>query len=201
MPKLTITISEGILAKIERLKPDYLDRSAFLNLLLDQQLDTSGKLGLASASEASPSNSSSSTEEELIEPVIKTKTRACAGARARERSPYSVKAISADLVPSDLLDCQQLLPEFWAVKKGTRSEGVWNRVCGKLRAWTPEQRREALVRAIASGWGDVFEPPATRATQQGLPLTASGTPMTVGEQIAASAIAKIRALEENRAAA
>jgi hypothetical protein len=55
------------------------------------------------------------------------------------------------------------LPELWAVKKGTRSEGVWRRVCGKLRGWTPEQRREALERAIASGWGDVFEPPAARA--------------------------------------
>jgi hypothetical protein len=74
--------------------------------------------------------------------------------------------ISADLVPVDLLDCQQLLPEWWAVKKGVRSEGVWNRVCGKLRGWTPEQRREALERAIASGWGDVFEPAAARASSQ-----------------------------------
>ena len=66
-------------------------------------------------------------------------------------------------MPDDLLDCQQLLPEFWAVKKGTRSEGVWNRVCNKLRQWTPEQRREALERAIASGWGDVFDPPSEKA--------------------------------------
>jgi hypothetical protein len=83
--------------------------------------------------------------------------------RVREADPYKTKAISADLVPADLLDCQQLLPEWWAVKKGVRSEGVWKRVCGKLRGWTPEQRREALERAIASGWGDVFEPPAARA--------------------------------------
>jgi hypothetical protein len=78
-------------------------------------------------------------------------------------NPYKAKAISAELVPDDLLDCQQLLPEWWAVKKGVRSEGVWKRVCGKLRGWTPEQRRTALERAIASGWGDVFEPPAARA--------------------------------------
>lgn len=201
VPKLTITISEGILAKIEQLKPDYLDRSAFLNLLLDQQLDAPGTLGLASASEASPSNSSSYTEEEFIKPRNKTNTRACAGARARGKGPYSAKAIDPELVPADLLDCQQLLPEFWAVKKGTRTEGVWNRVCGKLRGWTPEQRREALTRAIASGWGDVFEPPAARASQHSLPLSPTGTPMTVGEQIAASAIANIRAMEERRAAA
>ena len=80
------------------------------------------------------------------------------------KDPYSKRTIGADLVPDDLLDCQQLLPEFWAVKKGTRSERVWNRVCRKLREWAPELRREALERAISSGWGDVFEPPAIRAS-------------------------------------
>ena len=85
----------------------------------------------------------------------------------REATPYSAKVISGDLVPGDLLDCQQLLPEFWAVKKGTRSEGVWNRVCGKLRGFTPEDRRRALEASIANGWGDVFEPkPATTAQRQ-----------------------------------
>ncbi|MGA0101484.1 MAG: hypothetical protein ACO3HF_05495, partial [Burkholderiaceae bacterium] len=95
-----------------------------------------------------------------IDQALEPKKKGGAGGK---RSPYSVKAISADLVPADLIDCQQLLPEFWAVKKGTRSEGVWNRVCNKLRQWTPEQRREALERAIASGWGDVFEPPSLKA--------------------------------------
>ena len=121
--------------------------------------------------------------------------------QARARDAYSVKAISPQLIPDDLLDCQQLLPEFWAVKKGTRSEGVWNRVCNKLRQWTPEQRREALERAIASGWGDVFEPPAAKPVQQGFALSATGTPLTVNEQIAAAAIRNIRAMEERRAAA
>lgn len=158
MPKLTITISEGILARIERLKPDYLDRSAFLNLLLDQQLDKAATLGGPSAAGTPSTSSCISIEEELTTTPLKTKR-----VRAREADPYKAKAISSDLVPSDLLDCQQLLPEFWAIKKGTRSEGVWNRVCGKLRGWTPEQRQEALERAIASGWGDVFEPPSVRA--------------------------------------
>ena len=81
-----------------------------------------------------------------------------------QKDPYSKRHLDADLVPADLLDCQQLLPEFWASKKGTRSERVWNRVCRKLREWTPELRREALERAIASGWGDVFEPPTARAS-------------------------------------
>jgi lysophospholipase L1-like esterase len=35
---------------------------------------------------------------------------------------------------------------------------VFNRVCAKLRQWTPDGRRESLEAAIASGWGDVFPP-------------------------------------------
>jgi len=66
------------------------------------------------------------------------------------------------LIPQQLQDCQTLLSEFWACKKGPRSQAVFSRVCNKLRAWDPEQRREALERAIASGWGDIFEPPSAR---------------------------------------
>ena len=163
MPRLELRLPPELHDDILRRKPKSLSLPAFCAFLLEQQasqsLDASGTLGLASASEASPSSSYSSSKEEELKPKTnKTNTR------ARARDAYSAKAIDADLVPADLLDCQQLLPEFWAVKKGTRSEGVWNRVCGKLRGWTPEQRREALERAIASGWGDVFDPPAARAS-------------------------------------
>jgi hypothetical protein len=58
----------------------------------------------------------------------------------------------------DLLDCQQLLPEYWAVKKGTHSQNVFHRICNRLRQWTPEDRRESLESAIASGWADIYEP-------------------------------------------
>jgi hypothetical protein len=124
--------------------------------LIEQALDKGGTLGVPLGA---PSISSSNKEEHIeVNPKKKT--------RAREtQNPFGSRVISPDLVPADLLDCQQLLPEFWASKKGTRSEGVWNRVCGKLRTWTPTQRREALERAIASGWGDVFEPSGHTPTQ------------------------------------
>ena len=158
MPQLNFTIPAHLLDRIDAAKPDFLDRKGFICLLLSQQLDRGGTLGGPSA--AGTTSNTSYIKEELKPLINKTNTRV----RVREGDPFKSKAISADLVPDDLLDCQQLLPEFWAVKKGTRSEGVWKRVCGKLRGWTPEQRREALERAIASGWGDVFEPPATRAS-------------------------------------
>lgn len=163
MPRINLTVQPELYDYILKHKPKALSVPAFCSLLIEQSasetLDRPVTLGDTSAAGSPSTSKSSSKEEDLSLTPNKTKTRV----RVREADPYKTKAISADLVPADLLDCQQLLPEWWAVKKGVRSEGVWKRVCGKLRGWTPEQRREALERAIASGWGDVFEPPAARA--------------------------------------
>jgi hypothetical protein len=85
------------------------------------------------------------------------------GAGGKKINLFGRRALDPSLIPEELLDCEQLLTEFWSCKKGTRSQAVFSRVCNKLRAWDTEQRREALERAIASGWGDIFEPPPTRA--------------------------------------
>jgi hypothetical protein len=201
MPRIELRIPPDLHLYLLKQKPETQSLSKFCALLIEQKalegVDRSDTLGAPSAAGATSNSSSKEEEYKTIKPKNNARTRAGCG----ERSPYSVKAISTDLVPDDLLDCQQLLPEFWAVKKGVRSESVWKRVCAKLRGWTPEQRREALERAIASGWGDVFEPPALRPLPSGLGLSPSGTPLTVNEQIAQSAIAKIRAMEDRRAAA
>ena len=124
---------------------------------IDQALEPKKKQG-------SPSEIDALVDELLVTPRERGTNPRAKGTNPRaKRDPHSKRQIDPDLVPADLIDCQQLLPEFWAVKKGTRSEGVWNRVCNKLRQWTTEQRREALERAIASGWGDVFEPPSIKA--------------------------------------
>jgi hypothetical protein len=160
MPKLLVQITDEQAAWLETSCDRFRTKARLVRDLIDSarlSLDRGGTLGV---SQDAPSISNSSIKEEYIEDKPKKKTL------AREtQNPFGSRVISPDLVPADLLDCQQLLPEFWASKKGTRSEGVWNRVCGKLRTWTPTQRREALERAIASGWGDVFEPTGNTPTQ------------------------------------
>jgi len=79
-------------------------------------------------------------------------------AQALKKDPNRLKVLPSSSVPPDLADCSELLVEFWSVKKGTRSSQVLKRITNKLRQWTPQQRQEALERAIASGWGDVFQP-------------------------------------------
>ena len=188
MPRINLTVQPELYDYILKHKPKALSLPAFCSLLIEQSwlgLDSASKLPAYRVGAGTPQINGFSAVSAFDPELGRSGSAACATATAVEavppeidqalepkkkqgspsekRSPYSVKAISSDLVPEDLLDCQQLLPEFWAVKKGTRSEGVWNRVCNKLRQWTPEQRREALERAISSGWGDVFEPPTVKA--------------------------------------
>ena len=139
--------------------PDYLDRKGFVCLLIDQALDGRVTLAERPASEGRGASSSSSIEETTSIEVKKTKTR------AKPKDPFSGRQLPDNAIPNDLLDCQQLLEEFWAGKKGSRSTSIFNRICNKLRAWTPEMRREALERSISSGWGDVFEPAPSKAKQ------------------------------------
>jgi hypothetical protein len=86
-----------------------------------------------------------------------------------EKDAYAKKTLGDELIPDDLLDCDQLLREFWSVKKGVRSERVFHRVINKLREWTPAVRRSALEAAANAGWPDIYEPrqPGGRQQQQG----------------------------------
>ena len=92
------------------------------------------------------------------EPINKNPRSKTQKAQAPKRDPNRLKVLPTSSVPPDLADCSELLVEFWSVKKGTRSSQVLKRITNKLRQWTPQQRQEALERAIASGWGDVFQP-------------------------------------------
>ena len=169
MAQLNFQVPDELLARLDAQRPRYLDRKSFVCLLLDESLDKAGTLTERAtatppkgggAIESGVSKAVSSIEEELNQQPLEKKAKT-----KKAKDVFSTRVISPDLIPADLLDCQQLLPEWWTVKKGVRSEGVWNRVCGKLRGWTPEDRRRALEASIANGWGDVFEPRPTTARQ------------------------------------
>ena len=92
------------------------------------------------------------------EPINKNPRSKTQGAQAPKKDPNRLKTLPISSVPLDLADCSEVLVEFWSVNKGTRSSQVLKRITNKLQQWTPQQRQEALERAIASGWGDVFQP-------------------------------------------
>lgn len=107
-------------------------------------------------------------EEQLEEEQEEPPLRGVQGGKGKTKAkpdPFRLKQLPPEAVPLELLDCADLLTEFWAVKKGTRSTPVFKRVCRKLLAWTASERQEALERAISSGWGDVFQPQAQAASR------------------------------------
>lgn len=151
---MNLTLAEDFIGEIECHKPKSLALAAFCALLIEKGLDTITDSPLQPPVRGATRSLSSAVEEKEQtnqQPLKNTRAKA-------DKDPFTSRTVSPDLVPDDLLDCQQLLPEFWSVKKGTRTRSVWNRVCNKLRAWTPEQRRLALEASINNGWGDVFEP-------------------------------------------
>ena len=184
-----IEIDDALLEKARVQCPKYLSRTAFINLMLDSALTGGSKLpaycvgagtqetllGASPVQDLQPQQAqvpaaaaglqhvpleavvASSEAEQILEPKKK------GGAGGKKIDPYGRRTLELSLVPGDLEDCGALLIEFWSCKKGTRSQRVWNRVCDKLRQWSADQRKEALERAIAAGWGDVFEPQAPRS--------------------------------------
>ena len=101
-----------------------------------------------------PPRSKTTYEQEPINKNPGTKTQK---AQAPPKDPNRTKKLPLASIPFELDDCADLLVEFWAVKKGTRSSSVLKRITNKLLQWPSEARRNALERSIASGWGDVFE--------------------------------------------
>ena len=78
-----------------------------------------------------------------------------------KKDPFSYKQIKSELIPADLMHCAEEIIEWWAVKKGTRSERVANRVFDKLRNFSQKDRIEALNAAASGAWADIYEPKAS----------------------------------------
>ena len=88
------------------------------------------------------------------EPAAVPKARRVTTAKDR----FASRVLPTDAVPSDLLDCQQLLPEWWLVKGKGRTEGAFNVACRHLRKYSPDERRQILETAIMGGHQGLYAP-------------------------------------------
>jgi hypothetical protein len=172
--QIKILIDPTVLAQVDAVCPSYLSRTAFINQAVDLHLKGIDTMcypkpqATAEALEGSrprlkaPKDKNSSQEQDSSLRVAEAITN-----KERARDLYKTKQLNPDLIPGDLLDVQQLLPEWWAVKKGVRSEGVFNRVCKALRGMTPEDRRTCLERATSGAWANIYEPKDAPAAKGG----------------------------------
>lgn len=76
---------------------------------------------------------------------------------AAARDPYASKTLPATAIPDDLLDCQQLLAEWWQVKGKGRTRVAFERACAMLRRYQPAERSRMLEAAVVGGWQGLHE--------------------------------------------
>ena len=168
MPSVSLRLTDAQVSWLDAQTRQFRNRSDVLRDLIDLQmrsLDSPGTL-----IKPSPEGEKVLSLKTPIskETPISNNTPIGGSKGEEKKDPYEKKTLGDDLIPNDLLDCDQLLREFWSVKKGVRSERVFHRVINKLREWTPAIRRSALEAAANAGWPDVYEPrqPGGRQQQQ-----------------------------------
>ena len=169
MPSVSLRLTDSQVSWLDAQTRQFRNRSDVVRDLIDSQmgnLDSPGKLIKPSPEgEKVLSLDIPITRESPI-----SNNNPIGGSKGEtEKDAYAKKTLGDELIPNDLLDCDQLLREFWSVKKGVRSERVFHRVINKLREWTPAVRRSALEAAANAGWPDIYEPrqPGGRQQQQG----------------------------------
>ena len=168
MPSVSLRLTDAQVSWLDAQTRQFRNRSDVLRDLIDLQmrnLDTS--VTLIKPSPEGEKVLSLKTPISKETPI--SNNSLSGGSKGEEKKDlYEKKTLGDDLIPNDLLDCDQLLREFWSVKKGVRSERVFHRVVNKLREWTPAVRRSALEAAANAGWPDVYEPrqPGGRQQQQ-----------------------------------
>ena len=168
MPSVSLRLTDAQVSWLDAQTRQFRNRSDVMRDLIDSQmgnLDSPGTL-----IKPSPEGGKVLSSNTLIskESPISNNTHIGGSKGEEKKDPYEKKTLGDDLIPNDLLDCDQLLREFWSVKKGVRSERVFHRVINNLREWTPAVRRSALEAAANAGWPDVYEPrqPGGRQQQQ-----------------------------------
>ena len=142
---------------LEAQKPHFLSSTAYLNLIIHQAIDEGFKLGARPAGAGSLSSVVNKEEDDRArEELINRPPTPVAKA---PKDPYTKRNLSLDLVPEDLTKVADALLDFWSVKKGTRSERAWTRLCDKLRGWGPPQTRRRLLQRHMTRAGRLFMSP------------------------------------------
>ena len=83
--------------------------------------------------------------------------------------PFASSVISPNMIPGDLKEYADLIVEWWAIRhrnKATCSTSVSERIFKKLRTFPPQVKKNALEKAIAGGWKDIYEIKESKFTEE-----------------------------------
>ena len=118
---------------------------------------------------------SQTDEEQKVSAVVRNLIRKAMKLKSRKKivsvpmDEYGFSTITPDLIPNDLKDCADLIEEWWPIRKqkgAINSTKVAERIFKKLRTFTPKDRKNALEKAIAGGWKDIYEIKESKFTEE-----------------------------------
>ena len=168
--QVRIAIDQAILSRIDEIRPQYMDRTTFINFQLDQSIDKNTSSPLTIPPTPLHNQSKKSLEEggfsKAVEAVSSkaVTSNACAlpveqkKAAQKPKDPWSYKKLNPDLIPNDLAHLKELIVDWWWVRKGTRSTRAWKAHEKKIRGWDSETQVKALTAAYMGQWADLYEP-------------------------------------------
>jgi hypothetical protein len=146
-----------------------------------------------------PERPSSATQQPLAvvadpspTPVVEGADKPKAKRSAAARDPFASKTLPATAVPDDLLDCQQLLREWWSVKGKGRTQVSFDRACGLLRQQSPDDRRQMLTNAVIGAWQGLHEIQKGRGVSNGQGMGYGERRLTQNERSTLEAMAIVR---------
>jgi len=96
----------------------------------------------------------------ILKQKKKSSTKRKPKALTNGSDPFASSVISVNMIPGDLKEYADLIVEWWAVRhrnKATCSTSVSERIFKKLRTFPPQGKKNALEKAIAGGWKDIYE--------------------------------------------
>ena len=177
MAELRIQIPDQLLYRIEQGRPDYLDRKAFVCLLLDQALTQGSTIpaycvgagkGLSPSTQGSYPQTQAASDEDgtaddgLLPGLVEDSfpLNECGrgvGKRSGETPRGGHKTSRA--VAEELLPLAGLVDEFWRAKKGSRGDTAWKLLMTELlkirQRYGEAVVREQLQLAINGKWAGI----------------------------------------------
>ena len=125
-------------------------------------------------------------------PVAEAAAKPKRGRSPAARDPYASKTLPLTAIPGDLLDCQQLLTEWWAVKGRGRTQVAFERACTMLRRYQPEERARMLEAAVVGGWQGLHELKQNPSVSNGKAISYGGQRLTPAMESTLGAMAITR---------
>ena len=105
----------------------------------------------------------------ILKQKMKSATKRKPKALTNESDPFASSVISTNMIPGDLKEYADLIIEWWAIRhrnKATCSTSVSERIFKKLRTFPPQGKKNALEKAIAGGWKDIYEIKESKFTEE-----------------------------------